>query len=65
MPKPQQRVLRHEVFEAERHLSTIEVEHGKNSPEFIQAQRRFVQLWSMLKMTRSQDEFLSEVLTAR
>ena len=61
MSKLEQRTLRNDVYQAEKNLISIASKQGKTSPEYRQALRQFVRLWSILKMTRSQDEFFQEV----
>jgi hypothetical protein len=61
MQKLEQRVLRNDVQLAEKQLSSIATKHGKTSPEYREALKRFARLWSVLKMTRSQEEFLTEL----
>lgn len=62
MAPPQQRVLRNDVLQAERGLLQVEAQHGKDSPEYRQALTRMARLWSVLKLTRGQDEFLQDLL---
>jgi DNA-nicking Smr family endonuclease len=61
MPKLEQRVLKHDVIQAEKQLTKLAITHGKTSPEYQNALKRFIRLWSVLRMTRSQDEFFHEV----
>lgn len=61
MPKLEQRVLKNDIFKADRALLAIEREHGKASPQYREALTRFVRLWSVLKLSRHRDEFFSEV----
>jgi uncharacterized protein (DUF1786 family) len=61
MQKLEQRVLRNDVQLAEKRLSQVAARHGKSSPEYREALQRFARLWSVLKMTRSQEEFLTEL----
>lgn len=61
MSKLQQRALRNDVCEAEKTLDNIACEQGKASPEYRHALKRFVRLWSVLRMTRRKDEFFQDV----
>jgi hypothetical protein len=61
MAKIEQRVLRNDVYQAERHLANTAATHGKTSPEYREALKRFARLWSVLRMTRSHEEFFQEV----
>jgi hypothetical protein len=61
MRKIEQRVLRHDVQMAEKSVAQTAVAYGKNSKEYQEALKRFARLWSVLKMTRSHDEFITEV----
>lgn len=61
MPKLEQRVLTYDVQQAEKHLARIAKTHEKTSAEYQNALKRFIRLWSVLRMTRSQDEFFHEV----
>lgn len=61
MSKLQQRSLRNDVCQAEKTLDNIASDQGRTSPEYRDALQRFVRLWSVLRMTRSKDEFFREV----
>jgi hypothetical protein len=61
MPKIEQRVLRNDVYQAEKNLSKTAATYGKTSPEYQDALKRFARLWSVLRMTRSHEEFFNEV----
>jgi hypothetical protein len=61
MMMPEQRVIRNDIFQAERHLVRAEAEFGKSSAEYQDALRRFARLWSILRMTHSKEAFLSEI----
>jgi hypothetical protein len=58
---PEQRVIRNDIFQAERNLVRVEAEFGKSSAEYQNALRRFARLWSILRMTHSQESFLHEI----
>lgn len=55
--------VRHDFLKTERRLHEIERAHGKASEEFQMAQKKLLRLWSMMRLMRTQDEFLGEILT--
>jgi len=61
MPKLEQQTLRQDVCRAEQTLLSIEKEYGKESQQYQSALKRFLRLWFILKMTRTNQEFLHEV----
>ena len=61
MPKLEQRKLKADLNRAEKALNTIASEIGKDNLEYQQALLRFTRLWFVLRLTRSNDEFLQEV----
>ena len=60
MTKFELQLLKNDFFKAERALLSTEQEYGKASPQYQEALKRFARLWAVLKMSRSQEEFLRE-----
>lgn len=61
MPKLEQRRLKADLSQAQKKLTAIAYEFGKDNLEYRQALQRFTRLWFVLRLTRSRDEFLQEV----
>ncbi|WP_373532605.1 hypothetical protein [Vampirovibrio sp.] len=61
MPKLEQRTLQRDLSQAESALSDIAIQQGKESPQYRLALRHFGRIWSLLKLTRTQDEFFAEI----
>lgn len=58
---PQQRVLRNDVFAAERNLARLAEQHGKDSWEYQEQLKKLAQLWHVLRMTHGQEDFIREL----
>ncbi len=57
------RVIRNDIFKTQQSLAQLEAKHGKASPEYQQALKNFARLWSVLKLTHQQNEFLEEIIS--
>lgn len=61
MPKPERRQLKADLNQTQKVLDAIATEFGKDNRDYQLALQRFARLWFVLRLTRSQDEFLKEV----
>lgn len=61
MAPPDQRILKHDLFQSQKTLRLLEQRFGKTSAEYQNALVKITRLWAMLQMTRHQDEFLSQI----
>lgn len=65
MSELKQQTLRQHILQAENTLFALSSQDGKVSLAYGQALRRFIRIWSVMKMTRNPDEFLKEVSHAQ
>jgi hypothetical protein len=61
MAKLQQHTLSGDLLMAANELAEIKIQQGSGSMGYRSALKRVARLWSVLRMTRSHDEFLREV----
>jgi hypothetical protein len=61
MAQLEQRTVKHHLFVSERKLGQIAAHYGKDSSQYRDMLKHIGRLWAILRMTRSQSEFLSEV----
>jgi len=61
MAKLQQQALRGDLLNAAKILPELKEQHGRSSPHYQAALKHVARLWSVLKMTRRQEEFLAEI----
>jgi hypothetical protein len=61
MAKLQQQLLQSEILTAAQILPELREQHGRTSDDYQASLRRVARLWSLMKMTRSREEFMAEV----
>ncbi len=62
MSKLNQNVICGELVNASQTLLELQDSQGKTSVAYQQGLTRVTRLWAILKMTRSQDEFLHDII---